>query len=265
MNISKKEILVELIMSDVWPQAINEDLLCNTHEQKMARANTIVNFFIDQDLHGLKFLDFGCGENHVIEAASMVGADVSVGYDLEETSKGVLTDIEDVRSHGPYDVILLYDVIDHAVDIGEGELLKQANDLLSPKGKIYMRCHPWVSRSATHIYKQLNKAYAHLFIDEDDLRDLGCDGLPTLKSLSPQSTYEEIIEASGLEIERQCSVQQDIEPFLVQDPMLSVLNEIFRHKGSRQIEQQFIDYVLTRHARKNKPFKDKNSNNKIQM
>jgi hypothetical protein len=67
------ELLEPLLKSDQWPQAVNEYLICdlNSEDDKDARAQGIIAAMIDPDLTGKKFLDFGCGEGHVVNERSV--------------------------------------------------------------------------------------------------------------------------------------------------------------------------------------------------
>ena len=71
--------------------------------------------------HGGAVLDFGCGEGHVVVKASATAAR-SIGFDIvktgvhdwEKSGKYLLTrNFDKVINSGPYDIILLYDVLDH--------------------------------------------------------------------------------------------------------------------------------------------------------
>jgi hypothetical protein len=67
-------------------------------------------------------------------------------------------------------IVFLYDVLDHAID-AEQAYIKEAHRCLAPNGTVYVRCHPWTSKHATHLYKQgINKAYFHLFLTWDEIR-----------------------------------------------------------------------------------------------
>lgn len=162
-----------LIHSDKWPVAIEPRHLCdsNSDEDKMTRANAILDQVVDVDLYGLKFLDYGCGEGHVAFAAAKT-ASVSVGYDLykmgwdifPETHNLILT--TDPSDYGPFDVILLHDVLDHVKD--PLSVLEHARSLLDNRGRICVFCHPWCSKTGGHNYRDTNRAYAQLFFPEEE-------------------------------------------------------------------------------------------------
>ena len=143
--------LVDILRSDAWPCAISQDLICDetSDEECEERAEGVLDLLIEQCLSGLSFLDFGCGQGHVAKKATQKGVRQAVGYDI--VSSGNLpwnewqdnyllsTDFEMVKQHAPYDVILLYDVLDHIKDEDPGELLRQLANMKSPGGKMYVR------------------------------------------------------------------------------------------------------------------------------
>ena len=220
-----------LAKSDAWPKAVTDDLLCGDDEDsKLARAAGIIQEFINVELVGKNFLDFGCGEGHVpFVAASLAGTKQSVGYDVvnqewshfEEKNRDLnnffLTDNwEETLSKGPYDVILVNDVLDHSGD--PLKALQQIQEAKAPMGKILIRCHPWVSRHGTHLYKQLNKAYLHLVFTPDELYAMGLKETTTQTALDPISLYRTLIKEAGLTILKEDTITQPVEMFFTHNP-----------------------------------------------
>jgi 2-polyprenyl-3-methyl-5-hydroxy-6-metoxy-1,4-benzoquinol methylase len=261
--------LTELRMlskSDVWPDAVPKELICGeSEEEKLSRASGIVEEFIGQDLSGLNFLEFGCGEGHVPYVVSEVSnSKLSVGYDIkkqnwdhfEKRENVLFTDSwAVVESKKPFDIILINDVLDHTKNPKE-ELLRVVGVKTPQTGKIILRVHPWASRHGTHLYKQLNKAYLHLVFSEDELYSMGLENMETIKLLDPISNYKEIIKEAGLTIIKENVTTQPIEMFFTHTP------EILRRIKSRWrnsyipevasgtifprdvLEIQFIDFIL---------------------
>jgi 2-polyprenyl-3-methyl-5-hydroxy-6-metoxy-1,4-benzoquinol methylase len=253
MLLTKNDILLRLINSKDWPKAVDPNLICDSEGRYITRARKIIDFYLDCDLRGKKFLDFGCGKGRVWEVAKEYGPELSIGYDIETGG------LDEVQAAGPYDIVLLYDVIDHVIESTPTELLSQIkNNLLAPDGRIFMRCHPWVSRNATHVFRTFNKAYAHLFIGETTLKTMGYDPLPTIKTLTPEDHYSKLVKDSGLEVERETVVKQRLEEFFMQDPMASCFREQFQSSKTpvHQIEHQYIDLILAIKAKKNKPYQE---------
>jgi hypothetical protein len=235
--------LSELLKSDKWPQAVDPSLICNpdSEEDKLDRAEGIIDLLIDEPLKEKKFLDFGCGEGHVVSKTSQ--QTLSIGYDIKshpkweefKNEKAIFsTDIEYVKSKAPYDIILIYDVLDHSQD----DVLAIASSLFS-------------SRHATHIYHKLNKAYLHLVFSEDELEILDLINPEyNRKIVFPIVTYEASIKANKLKIVNSNILRQKVEPFFKQNDLIAkrIAEKI---KASDkfpefQCEQQFLDYILVK-------------------
>lgn len=266
-----KEELKKMLKSDEWPAAVDPSLICDQHseEHKQERAEGILDL-IGTNLKGKNFLDFGCGEGHCVKAAANHGAR-AVGFDIHqqwEPDPNLTTDWARVRAKGPYDIILVYDVIDHCLN-PEGEYpewwrelpaltLGRCRDTLLPEGKIYMTGHPWTSRHATHCYQQLNKAYIHWFFTEDELREMGCEPIPTrTNNHHPIPGYADIIKGSQLRIIERDIQESDVEPFFWQPIFHEYYEKTYAHSGDPaarngqpfwefQLRQQFHHYVLKR-------------------
>lgn len=258
--------LKALLKSDRWPLAVNPHLIVNndSYDDKLSRGETILDTFVENGLVNKKFLDFGCGEGHVAKAGSE-RATFSVGYDIDdsgweafhESDRFMLTnDWQAVINKGPYDVVFLYDVLDHIDSEDPIDVLKMIYDVLVPKGRIYVRCHPWCSRTSTHVYRNLNKAFVHMFFNEEELREMGCEPLPIRKILHPIVTYDDWFQKSGFKKVDEKVLRQDVEPFFLKEELLSSLvkkhyKDSFeeRYASGRefpkfQVEQNFLDFTL---------------------
>jgi len=257
---------VDFLKSNNWPQAVNPNLICSTENEadKKERASGIVELMIEEDLEDKKFLDFGCGEGDTALVASTI-ADISVGYDIVQhsnwedkvkNSKVVLTsDMNEVEKNGPYDVILLFDVLDHVgphddIDAPQ-EILEKVNELLKPDGTVYLRCHPWISRHATHMYHWMNKAFAHVVYTDEELKEMGVKlGDPVQKVVAPILTYHKWINLSDFKIENERTIKEPVEEFFKSPKIADRIRNNTAKYGLHldfpdfQMSIQFIDYVL---------------------
>ena len=260
--------LKKMLNSDEWPEALMSFQICdeNSEDDKMDRAEGIVDMLIEGKLEDKKFLDFGCGEGHVAKYVSSQRSKISVGYDIEKSNNlkfvweekqdnFLLTaDFNKIQNEGPYDVILIFDVLDHAED--PVSILKNAKSLLSDDGKIYLRCHPWCGRHGGHLYRQINKAFVHLVFNEKELVDLGINLDKTIKNkvIYPIAEYEKYISDSEL-IKISMEIDsQDPEEFFSKNHLISerIKMNIPEKKGTKkrevfpdfQIKQCFLDFVL---------------------
>ncbi len=230
---------LELLDLDLWPAAVNPGLIVADERDRRLRARSILSTIVNgRQAVGLKLLDFGCGDGHLVQAANSRGL-LATGVDLNSPS-GTAT------SSAPYDLIVLYDVLDHLVG-DPVSVLKEIRSWLSSGGEIHVRCHPWTSRHGTHAYLDgVNKAFAHLFADV---------GEPILRLWRPSTTYQDWFTAAGLTVKSKVIVEDEVEPIFLQEPWLTRLLDAFRPMALEiassaalvnALKASFYDYVLVR-------------------
>ena len=190
---NEKEQILSLVKSDEWPRAVDPDMICdlNSEEDKQSRAEGILEML--PVVNG-KFLDFGCGEGHL---ARLIKSETkrAIGYDIESFptwDEDQTTNWKMVLDNGPYDLILVYDVLDHCGD--PVAALKQIKQAKAPKGQIFIRFHPWAGRHGGHLYHTINKAYAHLILTEDEIEELRATAPPVNRIIHPIATYKSWIK-----------------------------------------------------------------------
>lgn len=255
--------LKDLLNSKDWPDAVAPDLICDidSEEDKMERAEGVLSIVLDESLNGSKFLDFGCGEGHMAIQAKKEGAIVSVGYDIKEQSwdkqstnelSAILTtDFDKVKENGTYDVILVYDVLDHVED--QELVLEQIKQVSSTDTEIFVRTHPWAGRHASHLYKEINKAFIHLVFTEEELDEMVLEKQeskkPSNPALLPLWTYEQLFKNKFTIISHDID-RDEIEPFFKNNQLVKsrIMNN-FTDKNigdfpEFQMGQSFIDYKL---------------------
>jgi len=247
-----------LVMSNFWPSAVDSTLIVDNKEEKYYRAMSIVNIMVGQNIEGKKFLDFGCGEGHCAIAAAQKGAK-AWGYDIVDQEWGKLdrsdvpdgnavttTDFEEIKRNGPYDIVLIYDVVDHIIDDNERlQALKNVKDVCGENAKVHVRCHPFTSRHGTHLYKKFNKAYAHLLLSDDDLKEYG--GEETAEIKAPMKTYKDLFGESGFEIQSMDAVKTPMEEIFKSEEMAKAFGSKVNGDAKWQghvLPIDFVDYVL---------------------
>lgn len=254
------EKLKTALESDRWPEAVNKNLVCDPESEsdKIERGRGVVDLMIEDALPNLRFLDFGCGEGHSALYVAEERAALSVGYDIKASDQWaklpklenllLTADFEEVQRRGPYNAILLFDVIDHATHETPQDILKKAASLLADRGRVYLRAHPWTSRHATHLYHDLNKAYIHLIFKEEELDSLV---KPRFREHNigvkyPLMTYAGYFKAAGLKEVNRREIKEAVEPFF-KIPKIAeriMKNTEFNQYPEFQMSLQFIDYVL---------------------
>lgn len=259
------ETLSKLLYSEEWPEAVFTSQIAdeNSESDKEERAEGICDIILPP-LENKKFLDFGCGEGHVSKYMSKNSA-FSVGYDIKKNPKSQLnweevqenflltTDFEKVKNHGPYDAVLLYDVMDHTEVESNIEMLLKIKSLLAEDAKVYVRCHPWAGRHGGHIYKKINKAFVHLVFAEDELRELGVENFDyNHKILYPIKSYAEIFEKAGFDKKNQEVDTQEVESFFGSNNLVKsrIMNSFGINSWGEdpprfQMSQCFLDFTLT--------------------
>lgn len=254
------ESLKKALESDKWPEAVNKNLICdpNSERDKTERGRGVIELMVETSLNGLNFLDIGCGEGQIIAIATEYEPNYCVGYDCEKNNKWdelkkenseYTDDWDTVISKGPYDAILLFDVLDHVKKENQVSLLKKAKEVLSDNGKIFIRFHPYVSKHGTHLYHHLNKAYAHLVFTKEEIKNLVPDTKYAEESdpiMMPLLTYEKFIKDAGLEIESRREITSKVDPFF-KIPKIAeriMQNNNFDSFPEFQMSLDFVDFVL---------------------
>lgn len=246
---------------DEWPEAVPAHIIVDRNDEiaKVERARGIVEHLIDEDLTGLRFLDFGCGDGHVAYYATEKNAH-SVGYDIRESESWgkfedrgnftLTTDWKAALDQGPYDVILCFDVLDHVEGIEPTIMMRQLHEALSDNGKIYMRTHPWISRHATHTYHDFNKAFSHLILTDEELSEYIPDysPQPNIRVQYPLKTYANYFQQANLKVLSTREVKREVEPFFKRDDVASRIIKAAQvgEFPEYQMSLEFIDYVLAK-------------------
>lgn len=271
------------IFNDSWPEAVNDSLIVDKNDasSRSFRAIQILNMISKAGVeikNASKVLDYGCGDGTVAFQNHLGRTGVTVAYDrkdpsvISSDSRLILTSqYNDVTANSPYDVIILYDVLDHLEGVDPVEFLKSVGSLLAKNGRIFMRLHPWTARHGAHLYEYeldrsntalmhlprkrypANKAYVHLALTTDEMVKLSINpdkiAGPNLKVNRPLAFYSSLIEKSGLIVEKCKKHNTIVEPFFsgeVLDRMINVTwgGKIDHDTALKIMSLQFIDYVL---------------------
>lgn len=252
---ARKKHVEELLAIDCWPEAV-PSFLANKEPSKqdqVNRANAVLDMMLDRNVEGLSFLDYGCGEGWITQEIINRGVGESWGFDLvghdrwSELDGPMMTTKPDQLRAGHFDIIMLYDVLDHAED--PMAVMTHVNKLLRRDGVAYVRCHPWTSKHATHLYKQgVNKAYLHLFLKWHEIADLiQGDPMFTRMEKNPVEAYHWWFNSFDVKKERM--VREPVSDFF----HVTAFKELLKNETGiedidgllKTMEVQFVDYVLT--------------------
>lgn len=243
--------LKTLLESPQWPEAVPGFLICDDVEKdKTERANGIIELMVDSlgELQG-KVLDFGCGEGHTTKAIAATGVSV-IGYDPVKQwgdDQLLTTDWQQAQAQGPYEIVLLYDVLDHCQD--PAAALRQLREVLTPTGKVYCRCHPWTGPHAGHHYKKINKAYVHLVFTEEELRLLGLEPQFKQPVRFPINETDKWFKDGGFRTTKHNTTNVLVDRFFKDTPLVSqrLLHPAYNGTFPEwQMSQAFNDFVLVR-------------------
>ena len=247
------KMLKDFLYSDQWPKAVDPKIICTNDEMAFNRANSILDLVIGEHLEGKSFLDFGCGEGHVVMRALTQKPKFVLGYDINMSkckfnNEHFTSEFDMVANHAPYDIILLQDVMDHLTE-DPVTVLKRLKSVLEQDGRIYIRNHPWCSRHGSHLYTQINKAYAHLIFDESELSRIGgYVNDHTIKIYNPLETYRSWFIDAGYKICNEIVINKKIDKYfegnnLIKDRILPFWqgDEIDMMKN---IQIEFVEFTI---------------------
>jgi len=266
----EKTVLNEPVITDdplkvfvdnpAWTAAVQQDLICdeNNHEDKMDRARGIRDIFYPNfAFENKKILDFGTGYGHLVEAIAEKNPSFVVGYDIKDNfqissneKKLLTTSWDEVVKNGPYDLIYIYDVVDHVERETPQDILNKAKSVVANDGIIRMRCHPYISRHGGHVYTKINKSYVHLILTKEEMEKLGHDfkNYPTIQVTTPQRTYAKFIADVGLRIIDSKTVNEPADGFFLTGNVSDRIKMNMRIKQLLipQMGMQFLDYTLSK-------------------
>jgi 2-polyprenyl-3-methyl-5-hydroxy-6-metoxy-1,4-benzoquinol methylase len=201
-------------------------------------------------------LEIGCGDGATASALAkrskrVVGYDVVANADWPQaqTQNIQLTDSRDlVVAGGPYDFIVMLDVIDHCSD-DPVDLLKWAADLLADNGQMFVKVHPWTARHGGHFYEQLNKAYVHLALTPEEAIAAGVTATQTQRFTRPQAAYQSLFENAGLHVKQKQVHTEPVDAYIsgqLLDRMIQLTwgGSIDQPTALKIMGIQYIDYVL---------------------
>ena len=255
-RVARKKHINDLMSIDCWPESVPNFLVNKEVSEKdqINRANAVLDMTLDKTLEGLNFLDFGCGDGWIAEEAKNRGASESFGYDILKSENwinlknAIYTNDYSILKKDNFDVIMLYDVLDHCHD--PIELMGQVRECLRKDGVVYVRCHPWTSKHANHLYKNgINKSYIHLFLNYHEIYDL-TENAPLFTRIEKYPLRAYHYWFSNFNISKERFIKESVSEFF----FVPSFKELLAYEQKIPINQiddflntmaiQFIDYKL---------------------
>lgn len=243
----------KLLMSEEWPRAVDPKSIIVTEEKAFGRAQQILDLIVGESLTDKSFLDFGCGAGHVVMQSLNQNPKIALGYDIDASKikfneTNFTSELDFVKLKGPYDVVLMFDVLDHIENSNPVDILKQVKSMMSNNGKLFIRNHPWCSRHGSHLYTKINKAYAHLVFDDSELSRIGGYANDhTLKLSDPLETYKSWFSESGFKIYNEIPFIKNIEDYFKESLITNRMIDFWDGDYARMmknIQLEFVEYVL---------------------
>lgn len=244
--------LEKSLKSDEWPIAVKPEEICLTEEDALRRACWILDILIIENVEGKRFLDYGCGQGHVVAEVKKRDAAFAIGYDVDLSqckadASLVVADFDEVKKNSPFDIILVHDVLDSIIAIDPVQALAEMKGVLSPGGRIYVKNHPWSSRHGGDLYKKINKAFIHLIFDESELMRIGNHQLSyNLRITRPISTYRDWFSRAGLKIKSEIPITQSVDEFFLR-PSVQYDRLLRNWRPEEMVENmqvRFVEYIL---------------------
>jgi len=251
------QILRESLEGMNWPLAVEPSVLAETEEAKETLAESIIQFVVTDYLKDLSFLDFGCGEGRVVTSAMKQKPTKSIGFDIIEDKWDrveleenclLTTDWNAVAENAPYDIVLLFDVLDHCENETPQEALYKIKNVLALDGKIVVKSHPWCSRHGAHLHKcGLNKAFAHLIFDDVELTRLGYQPpMIVLPVTHPLETYHDWFKDVNLGIESEYVTTSKPENFFHKKEIHDRIAKHYKYDDdfNKYLSVETVDFIL---------------------
>jgi SAM-dependent methyltransferase len=257
-EVARKKHIADLMAIDCWPPAVAEfqAVKAPTRQDQINRANAVLDKMIDRNVEGKAFLDYGCGEGWITQESVKRGFDVACGYDIHPHDNwGALaggvymhSDADFLRANAArFDVVMLYDVLDHCEN--PQEVMGNVKYLLKKNGVVYVRCHPWIAKHATHVYKQgLNRAYIHMFLNPQEVE--GITGVPPMFTRVEKAPLDAYRHWFGqFEVKKEVPIRDGAVSEFFHVP---AFKDLLRNETGvadidgllKLMEIQFVDYVL---------------------
>ncbi len=238
-----------------WSPCLDQfDIMAmSIHGAKIIRGFEIASMLPDVP-KAHRILDYGCGEGYVTYALKKYGFNI-IGYDVKdyETWEKYFdrimfsNDIDDQRLSRPYDLIILYDVIDHMDITRLVETFSRIRKMLDPNGHIFLRCHPFSSRHGRHL--MYNKSHVHLVLNNGELTNNNIDIGGDIKVTKPHTFYDDLFKLLSFKTDSKLIHNTPVDEYVTKNLIEKIkINHYNLYDDMSDIKANlsvdFIDYLI---------------------
>ena len=252
VNLKNLTELKMLLKSDFWPDALSEEELSENQEEKIEK---IIKNIVKVD--NLKVAYFGDNADIFVKEILKANAKKAICLTLDKKTNvftideanqfGMVTNKkDDILKHGPFDIIICNDFIEHTGENPESWLGFMKNIRIT-NGPIYLRAHPFCSRY--HDHNLANKAYTHLVFNDSEKLKVGCpSGKKTCKELLDENEYFKLFYSLNLNIIERNIVDYPMEDLFVKNTEINEKIKKILGKDmlfTEELAFEYVDYLLT--------------------
>lgn len=238
------ENIKRLVASPLWPSAVPSQLIVTNDEQKQNRAKSICVAYFNKTTPEESILEYGCEEGHITRELRARGKPAYGFNPTVAPNEFLFKSLDDIPVK-QFKYILLYDQIDHWGNNPDETMAHVLNRLL-PDGQLIIRLHPYTAIHGTHLYLTLNKAFAHLFLSNNDIIELGGVQTPTIKLTNPIAAYVNFFNRNKLRIIKKEIIKQPLPEFFDNSLMKYLIDTLNQPNLLDTLPINFVDLVVTK-------------------
>ncbi|MFM6010814.1 MAG: methyltransferase domain-containing protein [Dolichospermum sp.] len=142
-----------------------------SHRNRLSRGISLVT----SQTGVRKLLDYGCGTGAFINAIQGVNDIVAIGYEpfmteYKSDNLPIYSNFDDIEKRGLFDIITIFETIEHLDVIETKEFLGRASALLSKNGKILFSAP--IEIGPALLMKEFNRGFFNTRFSQNDLIEL---------------------------------------------------------------------------------------------
>lgn len=156
-------------------------------------------------------LDYGCGAGHFVNAINVLAGYSCVGYEpfmIERQHEGlpIFNHLSEIEKRGPFDMVTLFETIEHLDDNEARLFLSRAASVLKPGGRILFSAP--IEIGPAIFAKELNRSILHRRPPENTIYELllaGFLGIPARRADNIKTSHKGFDYRAAIQfVEREC-------------------------------------------------------------